>query len=134
MSERVWNALVVDDFPDAGEALVAWLTLEGCRAESMTSAEAALARIDAQMPDVLIIEPYLRHGSAMSMAAHVRHRFGAAIWMVAVTGHPRVGDAIAYEPTLFDRTLVKPCDEQHLRAALRDAQFRNSFSRRTGAV
>jgi len=129
MSERVWNALVVDDFPDAGEALVAWLTLEGWRAESITSVEAALARIDVQMPDVLIIEPYLRHGSAMAMAAQVRHRFGAAIWMVAVTGHPRVGDAIAYEPTLFDRTLIKPGDAQQLRAALRDAQSRSPCSR-----
>lgn len=129
MSERVWNALVVDDFPDAGEALVAWLILEGWSAESVTTAEATLARIEAQLPDVLFVEPHLRCGSAMAVAADIRNRFSSAIWMVAVTGHPRVGDATAYEPTLFDRTLVKPVDEQKLREALLAAQRRQLCSR-----
>ena len=128
MTERVWTALVIDDFPDAAEALMAWLALEGWHAECVPTMEAALTRIDAGMPDALIIEPHLRRGSAMALVADIRFRFGSAIWIVAVTGHPRGGDWTAYEPTLFDRTLVKPCDEQQLRAALLDAKFRRMRS------
>ncbi|WP_431256283.1 response regulator [Roseateles chitinivorans] len=124
MCGRAWSVLVFDDFPDAGEALAAWLTLEGWHAESVMTPDEALERIDAQAPDVVVIEPYSRHGSGMSLAALIRNRLGAGVWMIAVTAHPRVGDVTAYEPTPFDRTLFKPMEEGQLRAALADARSR----------
>lgn len=122
MSERAWTALVIDDPPDAGEALAVWLTLEGWLCESVPDATGALARIERLRPDVVIIEPCLRAGNGLTLAAQVRQLVGAQAWMIAVTGYTRVGDALAYEPTLFDRTLIKPVGETQLRAALVDAR------------
>lgn len=122
MATPMHSVLVVDDFADAGEALAAWLTLEGWQAESVTSAEEALCRIGERMPDVLVIEPYLRQGSGMQLAAQIRSRASSSVWMIAVTGHPRIGDPTAHEPTLFNRTLIKPVGEAELRAALAGAR------------
>jgi CheY-like chemotaxis protein len=112
------RALIVDDYPDCGEALAAWFNVEGWDAESVTTAEEALARLQQCIPDVLVIEPYMRYSSGMSLAAGLRHKIGPSVWMIALTGHARVGDVAAYEPTLFDRTLIKPIDEAALRLAL----------------
>ncbi|WP_186830438.1 response regulator [Mitsuaria sp. TWR114] len=114
---------MIDDSPDAGEALAEWLTLEGWLSESVSSVHMALARIERLRPDVVIVEPGLRLEDGVTLAARVRQRVGTSTWLIAITGYTRAGDALGHEPTLFDRTLIKPVDEAQLLAALAAARF-----------
>lgn len=118
MSQRRRTVLILDDFPDAAEALAAWFNLEGWYAQAVTSASEASGCVSQKMPDVLILEPHLRQGNGMAVAALARSLWAADARLIAITGHQREGDDTAYEPTLFNHTLIKPVSQEKLREVL----------------
>ena len=106
--------LLLDDFPDCCEAVAAWLEIEGWASIQTASAPTALAIIGRQPLAAVIMEPYLRAGSAMHVAKAARASPLAAPLLIAMSAHGREGDQAAYEPTLFDFNLVKPVPLERL--------------------
>ena len=99
--------LVLDDFPDAAEAMGIWFETLGWRALRAGSAAQALSILSREDITVLVMEPYLREGSAMHVALAAR-RLQRPPVLVALTWSARSVDHTAYEPTPFDFTLTKP--------------------------
>ncbi|WP_431286256.1 hypothetical protein [Roseateles chitinivorans] len=109
--------LVLDDFPDSADALCEWLTLEGWKAQCAVSADEALQKLRVDLPAVVVMEPWLRTGSAMGVAAAVRQAGGDNL-LVGLTAWGRAEDDLVCGPTLFDVMLRKPVDGLALREAL----------------
>lgn len=99
--------LVLDDLPDAAEAIGVWFEMEGWRAFCVSTASEARSLLSREEIAALVMEPHLREGSAMPVALAAR-RLPKAPKLVAVTWSARSGDHIAYEPTPFDINLTKP--------------------------
>jgi len=115
------SVLVLDDYPDAAEAVAAWLCLAGWNAICTTTVEDALSRLRLQRPSAVIMEPYLRAGSALPVAMAAR-KADVCPLLIALTWSARTGDHTAYEPTLFDFNFPKPVSMQRLAAALESIQ------------
>ena len=59
MTETAFRVLVVDDDPDMAAFLARLLTQEGMAAETVEDAEAAVARISARAPDMILLDVML---------------------------------------------------------------------------
>jgi CheY-like chemotaxis protein len=101
------TVLVLDDFPDAAEAIGTWFETQGWRALGAASAAQALSLLSREEITVLVMEPYLREGSAMHVALAAR-RLRRPPVLIALTWSARSGDHTAYEPTPFDFNFAKP--------------------------
>lgn len=101
------SVLVLDDFPDSAEAVAAWLTMEGRKVIWTTSADEAMSIVATCALDAIVMEPYLRAGSAVDVAIVARRQASPPL-LVAVTWSARLGNHVSYEPTLFDYNLFKP--------------------------
>ncbi|WP_431101202.1 response regulator [Roseateles noduli] len=118
------TVLVLDDFPDASEAVAAWLEIEGWHPIVTSTPDEALDALARAPVAAVIMEPYLRLGSAMHVAEAARDsQFGRPL-IVSVSGRGREGDHTAYEPTLFDFNLVKPVLMEQLSTVLTTAKHR----------
>lgn len=107
MTKARLPVLILDDYPDAAEAVATWLALEGWDAIFSTTVEDALARLASERPIAVIMEPYLRGGSALTVAMAARTADHRPL-LVAISWSARAGDHTAYEPTLFDFNFSKP--------------------------
>jgi len=112
------TVLLLDDFPDTTEAVAIWLACEGWRPIRATRVEEALLRLDAEHIDAIVMEPYLRAGSAMAVAVAARRRYSGQILLVSMSANGRAGDNVAYEPTLFNANLLKPVPMETLMRVL----------------
>jgi len=101
------TVLVLDDFPDAAEAIGMWFQTQGWRALCAASAAQALSLLYREDITALVMEPSLRDGSAIHVALAAR-RLQRPPTLIALTWSARAGDHTAYEPTVFDFNLTKP--------------------------
>ncbi|WP_431257576.1 hypothetical protein ACQ859_16660 [Roseateles chitinivorans] len=102
------TVLLLDDFPDAAEAVAGWLELDGWQPTCVFTIAQALLCLERDRPAALVMEPYLRSGNAMEVARVARSLGTACPLIVSMSAAVRSGDLVAYEPTLFDFNLVKP--------------------------
>jgi len=102
--------LVVDDSPDAAECLALVLEQEGFRVAVAHDGRSALARIDSDPPDAVLLDLGLPDLDGIVVAQRIRARQDAAagVLLVAISGHGADRDLEATRAAGFDAHLVKP--------------------------
>lgn len=127
---KTLHLLIVDDNEDLGAMLVEYLNEIGHQAVAATSAEQAIANLEAQAFDVLMTDVSLPGMSGIELAKTVASRF------------PRVGIAISsgyvdvlardYFPPELESLVVliaKPCELKELPGFLEEALARAQCAR-----
>src|SRR5690606_12271186 len=101
--------LVVDDNDDAAETLAELLRMLGHEVEVATDGPSALARVDAFVPDLGLVDLGLPVMDGFEVARRLRATVGLeGIPLVAVTGYGQERDRVAAREAGFDELLVKP--------------------------
>ena len=106
--------LVVDDSLDAAECLALVLEQEGFRVPTAHDGSTALARIDSDPPDAVLLDLGLPDLDGIVVARRIRARSDAAagVLLVAISGHGGDRDFDATRAAGFDAHLVKPVAPQ----------------------
>jgi PAS domain S-box-containing protein len=114
--------LVCEDDPDVAEILAEILRKEGMRAETVASAKAARAALEAVRFDVAIVDLHLPDGDGLEFITELRTREGTrALPVIVVTARARGrADAHAVSTLQLADWLQKPIDPQRLLDAIRN--------------
>lgn len=116
---RPLRVLVVDDNPDAADALAEVVRLLGHDARVGYSGAAALAAVDAELPDVCLLDLTMPGIDGLELAGLIRARVGRRpMLLVATTALGALEDRTATALAGFHFHLVKPVGTDALRAAL----------------
>lgn len=116
---RKLQVLVVDDNQDAADSLTALLELDGFDARAVYDGASAIAAVEAQAPDMIIMDLGMPGMDGYETARAIRQIAGAErILLLALTGWGQ-GDARRRTAEAgFDHHLVKPVElEQIVRLA-----------------
>ena len=108
--------VIVDDEPDAVEALKTLLELDGYTVHAATTAEAALALVALHHPTAVILDLGMPVIDGLTLARRLRELHGPDLPLVAITGWSDVEDREKAEEAGVDYVLVKPVEPQALRA------------------
>ena len=118
MDENAVRVVVVDDVPDAADALAMRLELDGYHVRAAYSAEQAVLAIEALRPHCVLLDICMPGMDGYELTTLLRHRFKDDLVLIAVTGadetQPRVSNTFA----LVDHYLRKPIDARELRKLL----------------
>ena len=105
------RVMIVDDNVDAADSLGLLLSLEGHQIECAYSAAAALQRVTAFAPQVVLLDIGLPDIDGYEVARRLRALpGGAAMTLVAVTGYGQAEDRERALASGFQTHLVKPVD------------------------
>ena len=117
---RVARIMVVDDEPDTVMTLLELLRSEGYEAEGFASGKAALDRLAAFDPDVIVSDIAMPHVTGWDVAKAVREMMGdRRPVLIAISGQYTKGaDKLLAQMKGFNYYLVKPCDPQALMALI----------------
>lgn len=108
-------ALIVDDNADAADALANLLTLAGVKTEVAYEAKAALEIAERVRPNLALLDIGLPTISGYELARQLRSLpWGAAMYLVAITGWGQEDDRRKSLEAGFDEHLTKPVDPQQL--------------------
>ena len=110
--------LLVEDHPDARDALQALLELEGYAVVTAGEGLAALEIARAQHPDIALIDIGLPGLDGYEVARRLRAAGGPQPILVALTGYSQPQDRRDAEAAGFDAHLVKPVDPADLTRVL----------------
>jgi signal transduction histidine kinase/CheY-like chemotaxis protein len=103
--------MIVDDNVDAADSLALLLNLEGHEAVCVYSAVAALQRVSAFAPDVVLLDIGLPDTDGYEVARRLHGLPGcAAVKLVALTGYGQAEDRERTLAAGFEAHLVKPVD------------------------
>ncbi len=111
--------LVVDDCPEAADALALLLPRWGYRAAVAYDGPAALALASADPPAAALLDLVLPGMDGYELAGRLRRLpgLGRAL-LIAITGYRREEDVRRCFGAGFDRYLLKPCDPEEFRRVL----------------
>ncbi|HYD78650.1 MAG TPA: ATP-binding protein [Paucimonas sp.] len=125
--------LLVDDNADAAEILAQLLhEAAGCEVRTEANGPAALAALDAFLPDVAILDIGLPGMSGFELAQHLRRDARLpGLHIVALTGYGRAPDRARALDHGFDELLVKPVTLARLLAVIERLEKETS-DRQTG--
>lgn len=114
------RVLVIEDDAQLAELLADALSRHGFEVDIALSCEQALARIDADPPDVAITDVFLPDGNGADLARELC--VAKQIPVVLVTGYDSEGAAKIVQslPARTSRFVAKPFDTEALLGALRD--------------
>ncbi|MGQ0647178.1 MAG: ATP-binding response regulator [Gemmatimonadaceae bacterium] len=116
---RRLRVLAVDDNPDLLDSLAMVLRLLGHEVEVAATGESALALMESQRPDVVLVDVGMPGMNGYEVAGHARlHSWGAQLTLVAMTGWGRSEDRERALKAGFDRHVVKPLDLERLKSLL----------------
>ena len=110
--------VIVEDDPDAREALKALVELDGYRVHTAASAEQAKAIIAEHAPLCVILDLGLPGASGIDLAQNLRATLGTSLVVIAVTGSASAEDQRAAEAAGVDYLLHKPLDIERFRRIL----------------
>jgi|EndMetStandDraft_5_1072996.scaffolds.fasta_scaffold481801_2 two-component system CheB/CheR fusion protein len=110
--------VIVEDDPDACEALKALVELDGYRVHTAASAEQAKIVIAEHSPLCVILDLGLPGASGIDLAQSLRATEGNALVVIAVTGSVEPDDQRAAEAAGVDYLLHKPLDIERFRRIL----------------
>jgi CheY-like chemotaxis protein len=108
--------VIVDDEPDAVEALKILLELDGYTVHAATTAEAALALVAVHLPTAVILDLGMPVIDGLTLARRLRELHGPDLPLVAITGWSDVDEREKAEAAGVDLVLVKPVEPRALRA------------------
>jgi PAS domain S-box-containing protein len=108
------RVVVVEDSPDAREALVTLLGLLGHQVQAAGDGEEGAALIVATRPDVALVDLALPGVNGYEVARRVRAALGDAVRLVALSGYGGPDDRRRAREAGFDRHVVKPIDPDQL--------------------
>jgi PAS domain S-box-containing protein len=113
--------LVCEDDPDVAAILAEILRKEGMRAETVASARAARAAIEAIKFDIAIVDLHLPDGDGLEFITELRSRHGTrALPVIVVTARARGTADVSLVSTLqLADWLQKPIDPQRLLDSIR---------------
>jgi CheY-like chemotaxis protein len=115
---RPLRVLVVDDNPDAADALAAVVELLGCEAHACYDGESALDAVRGELPDVCLLDLMMPRLDGLELAGLIRAQVGRRpMLLVATTALGSLEDRTATALAGFHFHLVKPIDTPALRAA-----------------
>ncbi len=110
--------VIVEDDPDACEALKALVEFDGYRVRTAASAAQAKAIIAEHPPLCVILDLGLPDASGIDLAQSLRATLGSTLVMIAVTGSSALEDQLAAEAAGVDYLLHKPLDIDRFRSIL----------------
>ncbi len=120
------SVLVVDDDPEACEALTKLLGSLGARVSAEDSAQGALRTLDGSLPDAVIADIEMPVLDGFFFARELRNReqhrdreIRVRVPLIALTAYGRVEDKIKILASGFDSHVVKPVDLAELSATIR---------------
>jgi CheY-like chemotaxis protein len=118
------SILVVDDDPEACDALIRLLGSLGAAAYAVTSAPEALVKLDGIHPDAIVSDIGMSVQDGFSFAREVRKReqdggANGRVPLVALTAYGRVDDKIKILASGFDSHVVKPVELSELSAIIK---------------
>ncbi|HEV8444294.1 MAG TPA: response regulator [Steroidobacteraceae bacterium] len=108
------DVLIVDDNQDAADSMALLVQLEGGNARVAYSAEPALSAIDAQAPDVVLLDIGMPGIDGYEACRRIRARHGRGITLIAVSGWGQESDKQLATSAGFDAHLTKPADPETL--------------------
>jgi PAS domain S-box-containing protein len=108
------DVLIVDDNHDAADSMALLVQLEGARTNVAYSAEAALAAIETQKPDVVLLDIGMPVMNGYQACERIREKHGRGIVLIAVSGWGQDGDKQLAQRAGFDAHLTKPADPETL--------------------
>jgi len=108
--------VVVDDMPDAAQALSDLLTTSGYVVQIAPGGEEALALIDRWRPHCVLLDVNMPGVSGLELARTMRRLYGDNIVLIAVTGGADDDPLVAETFACVDHYLRKP---DYLRALMK---------------
>lgn len=109
--------LVVDDDPDVRDLLNDYLSGQGYQVAAADGATAARSLMDAETPDLVLLDVGLPGEDGLSLARHIRERFDIGIIMISGAGETL--DRIVGLEVGADDYVAKPFDPRELKARLK---------------
>jgi DNA-binding NtrC family response regulator len=126
------SALIVDDDEDFQVGLEALVTREGFACRRAGTLRDALASMEAELPDVVLLDMQLPDGNALEALAG--HELLGATQVVVVTGHASVETAVDALRRGAADYLVKPVDRARLTACLKSVARTRALRRRVDGL
>lgn len=114
------HVLVVDDDPDLLRLLSMRLHANGFRVSAVDSAEAALARVAIERPDLVLSDVRLPGRDGLALFDELREHH-PALPVILLTAHGTIPDAVAATARGVFGYLTKPFDSQALMESIRQA-------------
>ncbi len=114
------HVLVVDDDPDLLRLLSMRLHANGFRVSAVDSAEAALARVAIERPDLVLSDVRLPGRDGLALFDELRQHH-PALPVILLTAHGTIPDAVAATARGVFGYLTKPFDSQALMESIRQA-------------
>jgi CheY-like chemotaxis protein len=113
------RVLVVDDNNDAACSMAALLRLLGTEVQVANDGPAALARLESDRPDVVLLDIGMPDMDGFEVARRIRERkeFDNIV-LIALTGWGQAEDRNRTRAAGFDHHLVKPADITALQSLL----------------
>lgn len=123
--------VIVEDSRDAREMLRVLLGLSGHEVYEADDGPSAVETIRATEPDVALVDVGLPGFDGYEVARRVRAMRGPKdVFLVALTGYGQPEDKAAALEAGFDMHIVKPIDQNHLRAVIAEVQRRRGENSR----
>ncbi|MFC5301253.1 sigma 54-interacting transcriptional regulator [Azospira restricta] len=114
------HVLVVDDDPDLLRLLSMRLRASGYRVTAVDTAEAALARVAVERPDLVLSDVRLPGRDGLALFDELRQQH-PALPVILLTAHGTIPDAVAATARGVFGYLTKPFDSQALLEKIRQA-------------
>jgi signal transduction histidine kinase/ActR/RegA family two-component response regulator len=110
------HVLVVEDNPDACEALVMLLESFGHQVVAASDGPGGVDAATRAQPEVAFVDIGLPGFDGYEVGRRVRELLGSRIVLVALTGYGQDGDRVRAEAAGFDLHLTKPADSETVAA------------------
>jgi two-component system, repressor protein LuxO len=118
------RALLVEDTESLAQVYTAYLVKQGIPVTHVATGAAAMAALDGQRPEVVLLDVQLPDMNGLDILRHIRER-NLPSEVVVITAHGSIGKAVeAMREGAFD-FLVKPFSADRLTAAVRGALARH---------
>ncbi|HWM92231.1 MAG TPA: response regulator [Thermoanaerobaculia bacterium] len=128
---RPLRILVVEDDPESLQMMGALLSLWGYEPRLVPAGPAALAAVEAEVPDIILLDLGLPGMDGFEVARRLRGRPGGSdLFIAAVTAYRGEEHQRQAREAGFDRYLMKPVDIDTLRQLL--TQTSNGGNRPAG--
>jgi two-component system, cell cycle response regulator DivK len=109
------HILIVDDYPDALDIWAIYLRSLGYRVSTASDGAEAIAQVERQRPDLVVLDLELPRVSGFEAAKMLRRNPETRhIPLIAATGYSHVTQLDRAREAGFDRIVIKPCDPDYL--------------------